>query len=297
MISYEEFCSILNKHIFEKEKTELLTKLAEKPERFIGLFRPSKPATKILQHILQAHEIKMGDALEEIITKIIHSLGYEILNQALTSDLKLDLYFTDSVRYYFVEQKIRDDHDSTKKRGQIENFQRKLEHLYNLHGGNTVGIMYFIDPDFSKNKQFYQAVISKLIHLYNTEIYLFYGKEFFDYLKCPECWESMVEYLVKWKNTLSDLPEVNFDKEPLRSFEEIKDVDIKIWEKILNKNELWEEGIIKAIFKTGETLKLLLEYFHAQSTLPNKRASKYTMLAKKLESRMIKYYPKLVNSA
>jgi len=297
MISYEEFSSILNKHIFEKEKTELLTKLAEKPERFIGLFRPSKPATKILQHILQAHEIKMGDALEEIITKIIQSLGYEILNPALTSDLKLDLYFTDSVRYYFVEQKIRDDHDSTKKRGQIENFQRKLEHLYNLHGGNTVGIMYFIDPDFSKNKQFYQAVISQLMHLYNTEIYLFYGKEFFDYLKCPECWEKMVEYLTKWKNTLLDLPEINFDKEPLRTFEEIKGVDIKIWEKILNKNELWEEGIIKAIFKTGETLKLLLEYFHTQSTLPNKKASRYTMLAKKLWSRMVKYYPKLVNSA
>jgi len=297
MISYEEFCSILNKHIFEKEKTELLTKLAEKPERFIGLFRPSKPATKILQHILQAQEIKLGNALEEIITKIIQSLGYEILNSALTSDLKLDLYFTDSVRYYFVEQKIRDDHDSTKKRGQIENFKRKLDHLYNLHGENIVGIMYFIDPDFSKNKPFYHSVIFKLMRFFNTEIYLFYGKEFFDYLKCPECWESMVEYLVKWKNTLSDLPEVNFDKEPLRTFEEIRDVDIKIWEKILNKNELWEEGIIKAIFKTGETLKLLLEYFHAQSTLPNKRASKYTMLAKKLESRIIKYYPKLVNRA
>jgi len=271
MISYEEFSSILNKHIFEKEKTELLTKLAEKPERFIGLFRPSKPATKILQHILQAHEIKMGDALEEIITKIIQSLGYEILNLALTSDFKLDLYFTDSVRYYFVEQKIRDDHDSTKKRGQIENFQRKLEQLYNLHSGNIVGIMYFIAPDFSKNKQFYQAVISQLMRFFNSEIYLFYGKEFFDYFKCPECWGKMVEYLIKWKNTLSDLPEINFDKEPLQTFEEIRGVDIKIWEKILNKNELWEEGIIKAIFKTGETLKLLLEYFHAQSTLPNKK--------------------------
>jgi len=239
----------------------------------------------------------MGDALEEIITKIIQSLGYEILNSALTSDLKLDLYFTDSVRYYFVEQKIRDDQDSTKKRGQIENFQRKLENLYNLRGENIVGIMYFIDPDFNKNKQFYQSEISKLVDSYNTEICLFYGKEFFDYLKCPKCWKKMLEYLTKWKNTLSDLPEINFDKEPLRTFEEIRDVDIRIWEKILNKNELWEEGIIKAIFKTGETLKLLLEYFHTQSTLPNKEASRYAMLAKKLENRMIKYYPKLVNSA
>jgi hypothetical protein len=107
----------------------------------------------------------------------------------------------------------------------------------------------------------------------------------------------MVEHLTKWKNTLSDLPEINFDKEPLRTFEEIKGVDIRIWEKILNKNELWEEGIIKAIFKTGESLKLLLEYFHTQSLLSNRKASRYAMLAKKLWSRMIKYYPKLVNSA
>ena len=29
--------------------------------------------------------------------------------------------------HYFVEQKVRDDHDSTKKRGQISNFEKKLD--------------------------------------------------------------------------------------------------------------------------------------------------------------------------
>jgi hypothetical protein len=63
------------------------------------------------------------------------------------------------------------------------------------------------------------------MRLFNTEIYLFYGKEFFDYLKCPECWEKMVEYLTKWKNTLLDLPEINFDKDLCGLYK--KQVDIQ----------------------------------------------------------------------
>ncbi len=51
-MNYKNFCLILNKHIFEDEKKELLKNISERPERFIGLFRPTKPGAKILQHIL-----------------------------------------------------------------------------------------------------------------------------------------------------------------------------------------------------------------------------------------------------
>jgi len=64
MIDYQEFSQIFNKHIFEGEKKELLKKIIERPERFLGLFRPSKPGIKILQHLLQSHEIKFGNADE-----------------------------------------------------------------------------------------------------------------------------------------------------------------------------------------------------------------------------------------
>ena len=47
-MNYSKFSAILNKHIFEGEKKELLIKLAKNPERFIGLFRPTKPEAKIL---------------------------------------------------------------------------------------------------------------------------------------------------------------------------------------------------------------------------------------------------------
>ena len=81
MIDYSKFCEILNKHIFEGEKRELLKKLASNPERFIGLFRPSKPSTKILQHLLQSREIKFGNALEELIQEILKDLNFLILQK------------------------------------------------------------------------------------------------------------------------------------------------------------------------------------------------------------------------
>ena len=80
-MNYEKFCEILNKHIFEDEKKELLRRIAERPERFIGLFRPTKPGAKVLQHLLQSHEIRMGGALEEIIEEILKYLGFEVLSK------------------------------------------------------------------------------------------------------------------------------------------------------------------------------------------------------------------------
>ena len=133
-MDYKKFCNILNKHIFESEKRELLKNMADRPERFIGLFRPSKPGTKILQHLLQSHEIRFGDALEELIEEILKDLGYSILPKSITTangeQLSLDQFFTDGKNYYFIEQKIRDDHNSTKKRGQIANFEAKLKELF-----------------------------------------------------------------------------------------------------------------------------------------------------------------------
>ena len=91
-MDYKKFCSILNKHIFEGEKRELLKNIAERPERFIGLFRPTKPGAKILQHILQSHEIRFGDAFEELIEEILRELNFSILNKSIVKSMGLIAY-------------------------------------------------------------------------------------------------------------------------------------------------------------------------------------------------------------
>jgi hypothetical protein len=287
-MNYLKFCKILNKHIFEGEKKELLKKLADRPERFIGLFRPSKPGTKILQHLLQSHEIRFGDALEELIEEVLKDLGYSILTKSITTvkgdQLSLDQFFTDGENYYFIEQKIRDDHDSTKKRGQIANFETKLEELFKIYKNKLIGIMYFIDPDLMKNKNFYLSELNHLKEYYNIPLYLFYGKELFEFLQSPNYWEKLLDWLINWKGSLPEMPEINFDTNPEESFEEIKDLEIRYWRKLLENKKLWEEGIIKAIFRNGETLKLTLNYFLTQTSAP------YQKLFTLLQERLKEYY-------
>ncbi|HDD43696.1 MAG TPA: restriction endonuclease [Candidatus Desulfofervidus auxilii] len=288
MMDYSKFCEILNKHIFEGEKRELLKKVADRPERFIGLFRPSKPGTKILQHLLQSHEIRFGDALEELIEEILKDLGYSILPKSITTgngeQLSLDQFFTDGENYYFIEQKIRDDHDSTKKRGQIANFEAKLEELFKTYKNKLIGIMYFIDPDLVKNKNFYISELNRLNEYYKVSLYLFYGKELFEFLKSPEYWGRLLDWLTRWKGSLPEIPEINFDTTPQDSFKEIKNLEIRYWRKLLENKKLWEEGIIKAIFRSGKTLRLILNYFTTQTSAP------YQKLSKLLRERLEEYY-------
>lgn len=287
-MNYDKFCKILNKHIFEGEKKELLKKIADNPERFIGLFRPTKPGVKILQHLLQSHEIRFGDAFEELIEEILRECGFEILNKSIVGEnggsLSLDQYFERKGVYYFIEQKVRDDHDSTKKRGQISNFETKLETLYKKHKDKLIGIMYFIDPDLSKNKNYYLAKLERLGKFYGTELSLFYGKELFDYIGKSDLWEQILIWLKQWKDGLPELPEIDFDKTPEESFEEIKDLPIRHWRKILENEKLWTEGIIGAIFRMGESLRLVLRYFESQKDTP------YLELARLLKARIKAHY-------
>lgn len=287
-MNYLKFCNILNKHIFENEKNQLLQNIVEYPERFIGLFRPTKPAGKILQHLLQSHEIRFGDAFEEIIENILKEKRYKILPKRnivyKTGTISLDQYFTDNKLFYFIEQKVRDDHDSSKKRGQISNFETKIEILYNKHSTRLVGIMYFIDPTFSKNKNYYIQELKKLKNFYGIDIYLFYGKELFEYLRCSEVWENIITWLKKWKESLPELPEIDFDINPEKSFNIIKELNVSCWRKFLENKELWEKKVVHTIFRNGQTLKLLFQYFVSRNE------EIYSKLAKNLAERLNQYY-------
>jgi hypothetical protein len=285
---YNDVVEILNRHIFEGDKVSLLRKIAEGPERYIGLFRPTKPKAKLLQNLLQSHEIRFGDAMESLIQAILADIGFTNLPHRIqTADgdsLSIDQYFTNDTIYYFMEQKVRDDHDSTKKRGQISNFEQKLDVLYKVHQDDLVGIMYFIDPDLSKNKNFYTQELDKLRDSYDIELHLFYGAEFFEYLGHPELWDSLLSWLRQWKDELSDFPEINLDLHPEESLEEIKTLETRYWRKLLSNDKIWSDGIIQVLFSEGTTLRLLLEHFTHQQTAVSRS------MRKSLQEKLNKYY-------
>jgi len=99
----------LNRYIFEGEKQSLIEKIATNPERYIGIFRPSKPRTKLIQNLLQSHEVRFGDAIEYLMREIISSFGFSNLHRELKAKdgktLSLDQYFTDGKHYFLMEQK------------------------------------------------------------------------------------------------------------------------------------------------------------------------------------------------
>lgn len=53
-------------------------------------------------------------------------------------------------------------------------------------------------------------------------LHLSYGNNLFEKLNKIEIWDEILNHLKAWKNNIPDLPEINFDKNPQASFEEIK---------------------------------------------------------------------------
>ncbi len=210
--------------------------------------------------------------------------GCEILPKRFTNDdndvLNIDQCFKKDNKVYFIEQKVRDDHDSTKKRGQISNFEKKLDIMLSNYAENElVGIFYFIDPDLVKNRNFYASELAKMTTDYNVETQLFYGKPLFDYLGFSDVWSEILNYLAKWKQEIPDFPEINFDLDAKHTFDEIKDLKPLTFRKLFENDDIFTE-IILTLFPTQQTLYLLYNYFL------NRNETIYQTLANKLRARI-----------
>lgn len=263
-MEYNKFKQIFTTTIFEKSKPDLLGKVAKYPERYVGLFRPSRPKAKIIQNLLQSHEIRFGDAFETLIEEYLREAGFTILDNkfydANQNRLEVDQIFLVNHGLHFVEQKIRDDHDSTKKRGQIDNFEKKLEVILNEYPNQEIyGYFYFIDDSFNKNKNFYVAEINKLSRDYGLTLRLVYGRELFDEIGMKHTWDEILSHLKHWKKEIPELPEINFDAAPSQSFNEIKYIPSSTYRKLFTNPDL--DDLLYVLFPEQETLQLLYEHF------------------------------------
>ena len=203
IIGYEEFIKSLNEklHLGLDFYKNLLITIIDNPSRYSGIFRLTNPKMKVTQNVLQSQEIKFGDFIEDITTKYIEKLGYKNARKYFYSEtdnrkFSVDQIFTNEDLIYLVEQKMRDDHDSTKKRGQFENFDLKIRMLRSLYPQKKIiAIMWFVDDSLVKNKKYYLEEMRKLDYE-NVELFLYYGSEFFDSLKNGEkVWQELTSYL------------------------------------------------------------------------------------------------------
>jgi len=159
-------------------------------------------------------------------------LGYQNIEKNIgTNDdgdtLNTDQLFMDKNNIlYLIEQKIRDDHDSTKKRGQFDNFIKKVRLLSKKYPQNTlIASMWFIDDGMKKNKNYYYSQLNNFSQS-NITLKLFYGSDMFkELLNAGEAWNEIVDYLAKNKinrtKGILEIPEFDTSEEMFQALNKI----------------------------------------------------------------------------
>ena len=257
MLDYEEFRNILNEALLKGGRVQLLQRMASNPERFIGLFRPTSSREKLLQNVLQSLEIRFGDAMERVLREWLTSKGYNMQPQRIESGLVCDLYFSspDGGSTYLVEMKMRDDHDSSKRTGQWDNFAAKVKQLYELHDGKLTAIFYFLDPALTKNRRYYERQCQQLANqLQGVNIRVMYGRELFEYLSTGEDWTQLLEHLRTWKNQLQSSELLNMETEEAL-MEITQKLNIRVWRRIAQQDAFWDESFVRTLFPEGRGLE------------------------------------------
>ena len=265
-MQYKKFRDIFNDQVFGESKKKLLEKIAENPHRYVGIFRVTTTKTKIIQNLTQSMEIRFGDAFEKVVRAYFEEQEYKELQRSIVQDkekLLLDQLIQKGKSIIFIEQKIRDDHDSTKKKGQINNFKEKIKFLIQQYDKQQLHCFFwFIDSGIQKNKNYYLKEIENIQKKYNIRARLVYEKELFDAVGMSQQWDELIEHLKKWRQEIPELPNINFDSNPNTSFEEIKDISPSVFIKLFSHPEL--RDVLTILFSTGATLELLKTHFQEQ---------------------------------
>lgn len=198
-MEYKKFKEILDKQMGNTE-IEALKKISVEPERFISKYRFLTPKEKINQFISQSKEVRFGKFLESIFHYFFEEYGAKYLERRSEDGLlEFDHLFEINNKIILIEQKIRDDHDSGKKRSNVANYKNKKIYLKEKYKDKDfLSCMWFVDDTLSKNKNYYKKEIGS-----NQ---LFYGKELILFLlniaelKWENIWLDFFNYINQYQN-------------------------------------------------------------------------------------------------
>ena len=209
---------LLNEYFFKSDyiKNNIIKKIKEEGDTLFGKYNPPFNALeRINQFLGQSSFIRYGAAIEHIINEIFRANGYESLEKKILSKnynskknkiLNLDSHIYKGDRAYVIEIKIRDNHDSTKKDGQAEDFERKyFEASIKNNEKKYQGIIFYVDDGGKKNGKssikFLNEKQKQIKTNYQNVFFALYGLEAFKHLGIPEeQWFEFENGLLEWKN-------------------------------------------------------------------------------------------------
>lgn len=266
-MTYEHFIETLYSRVKTDDNFnyELLITVIKNPNRYTGIFRLSNAKTKLIQNVTQSREIKFGDFMEEIVTEYISSMGFSNMNKNIGNDpdgnaLSADQVFRQWNTVYLIEQKIRDDHDSTKKRGQYENFRKKYLLLKRQNPNYRINAtMWFIDNSLVKNKRYYESEAAAERES-GIDINIFYGGELFDTIFSRlDVWKEICNYLQRNKkersNEVLSIPDFDTSDEMLIALKRLKRDEPALYRKLISDTPVYIQ-LRNELFPTGKNISL-----------------------------------------
>ena len=111
---------------------------------------------------------------------------------------------------------------------------------------------------------------------------VFYGKEFFENLDIIHAWEEIKIYLTKLRSELTQLIDLNFDKESETTFNQIKNLPTRYYNKLFSDDELYT-NYINLLFPEKTVLIMLLEHFKSKITDNSSYKETYKFLNNRLK--------------
>lgn len=153
--------------------------------------------------------------------------------------MSADQVFDDGKTMFLIEQKIRDDHDSTKKRGQYQNFKKKFSLLKRLSKYSKISAtMWFIDDSLQKNRNYYLEEAGNE-SLTDVDINILYGRELFvNVFERPDVWDEICSYLARNKQERSEeiltIPDFDTSDEMYEAIKKLKIQEPGLYKKLIS---------------------------------------------------------------
>ena len=196
----EKITHIFNKH-YQSLEAYLKRKLYdERHKTFNNRYNtPIADWIRIAGIITQTANIRYGDFLEEIVNEFLSENNVKIIKGE--KEKHYDLFFEHQNKIYVGEIKIRDNHDSSKKRGQIGNLiEKAVSQKKKNPDKNVIALVYFIVPYEKKNHNFYKKKLKQAVEAKQFDgAKVFYGEEFYDELGLTNEWKKLT-YLLDQHN-------------------------------------------------------------------------------------------------
>lgn len=202
---YQEYYTIFDKHL-KISPAQFLTEIINDGNlnRLVTDFQVLPLKDKIQQCYFTSMGVKLGRALEDIIQLYLTKKGanFNLDRRKVVEGHDCDQIFTFGDKTILIEQKIRDDHDSSKKRGQVENYLKKREVLLE-NFSNVFCCSWFVDNTFKKNIKYYIIELKDEV-CYGKEIENFLLKVFEDD-RCSGMYSEIISIFKNYRQTYNKI--------------------------------------------------------------------------------------------